>query len=42
MPRIPSMNSQMKLIASGWARLRPVAAPLLVLVLGLMAIGARL
>ena len=31
---------RMNLIASGWARLRPVAAPLLVLVLGLLAIGA--
>jgi hypothetical protein len=30
----------MNLIASVWARLRPVAAPLLVLMLGLMAIGA--
>ena len=30
----------MRVITSAWARLRPAAPPLLVLVLGLLAIGA--
>ncbi len=33
------MQYSMNVSSSGWARLRPVAAPLLVLVLGLVAIG---